>query len=90
MRRAWMLAISSSVKPASARDADHDGGRPVKLEIRVTGEMSVREQDFWVRTPRLHACDAVKKSIRRRWRMLFLRRMDSPESSRAEKCLRRL
>jgi hypothetical protein len=30
-RRAWMAAISSSLKPAPMRDVDHDGGRPTYL-----------------------------------------------------------
>lgn len=31
-RRAWMAAISSSVKPAEASEVDHDGGMPTYLE----------------------------------------------------------
>lgn len=30
-RRVWMAAISSSLKPTSDSDVDHDGGRPVNL-----------------------------------------------------------
>lgn len=33
-----MAAISSSLKPCSARDADHDGGRPPRLEKTVSLE----------------------------------------------------